>query len=186
MTFLAHSKNISNFISAFILKHGSDETLDKWNDTLNIQAFNQVLLTTLKPKRGKSAYIYFCSDKRAEAKNELGDVAKATEVTSLLGKMWKELNEDQDRSEEMEKYTKLAADDKARYENIGVKKPVTKTKKLTGYTYFCQVNRPVVKTDNPGMKLAEVTKELARLWKERSVDDKKAWSCAAKLVNVFP
>ena len=159
------------------------------------------------PKRNKTAYIYFCSDKRAEAKSELGDDAKATEVTALLGKMWKELKEDDDRSEELEKYTKMAADDKARYENDTKKvgdsedelveedkpsKPVGKSKKVvddtkpakskTGYTYFCQSNRESVKDDNPEMKATEVTKELARLWKELSDEDKQDWSDSAKQI----
>jgi high mobility group protein B1 len=170
------------------------------------------------PKRNKTAYIYFCSDKRPDAKSELGDDAKATEVTALLGKMWKELKEDDDRSDEMEKYIKMAADDKARYEDENKKKNVvdstddelveedkpetkkvetkkvdsTKVKKVkkvdetkpsknvTGYTYFCQTNRESVKDDNPEMKATEVTKELARLWKELSDEDKKDWSDSAK------
>jgi hypothetical protein len=159
------------------------------------------------PKRGKTAYNYFCSDKRAEAKEELGVEAKATEVTSLLGKMWKDLKEDDDRSEEMDKYNKLAADDKARYEDNTKKvvdevvenkvveeiKPlVKKSKKVdddtkpakskTGYTYFCQSNRESVKDDNPEMKATEVTKELARLWKELSNEDKQEWSDSAKQI----
>jgi predicted RNA-binding protein YlxR (DUF448 family) len=150
------------------------------------------------PKRNKTAYIYFCSDKRAEAKSELGDDAKATEVTALLGKMWKELKEDDDRSDELEKYTKMAADDKARYENETKKvdeedkpaKPVGKkvvddtkpAKSKTGYTYFCQSNRESVKDDNPEMKATEVTKELARLWKELSDEDRQDWSDSAKQI----
>jgi len=157
------------------------------------------------PKRGKTAYNYFCSDKRAEAKEELGVEAKATEVTSLLGKMWKELKEDDDRSEEMDKYKKLAADDKARYEDENKKvvdssddelvddKPVVKkskkvvddtkpAKSKTGYTYFCQSTRESVKDDNPEMKATEVTKELARLWKELSKEDKQEWSDSAKQI----
>jgi hypothetical protein len=154
------------------------------------------------PKRNKTAYIYFCSDKRAEAKSELGDDAKATEVTALLGKMWKDLKEDEDRSVELEKYTKMAADDKARYENETKKvvdttddeedKPVGKSKKVvddtkpakskTGYTYFCQSNRESVKDDNPEMKATEVTKELARMWKELSDEDRQEWSDSAKQI----
>ena len=47
------------------------------------------------PKRGKSAYLFFCNDKRAEIKEELGEDAKATEVTSRLGELWNELKEDE-------------------------------------------------------------------------------------------
>ena len=160
------------------------------------------------PKRGKTAYIYFCSDKRAEAKEELGDDAKSTEVTALLAKMWKDLKEDDDRSEELEKYNKMAADDKARYQDEtkkvdevvvdevvdDIKPVVKKSKKVvddntpvvkkskTGYTYFCQSTRESVKDDNPEMKATEVTKELARLWKELSDEDKQDWSDSAKQI----
>ena len=164
------------------------------------------------PKRGKTAYIYFCNDKRAEAKEELGDDAKATEVTALLGKMWNELKNDEDRADEMEKYTKLAADDKSRYEDenkkvvdstddelveedkvpvdkLAMKKSKkvsdeTKTaKKMTGYTYFCKISREGVKDDNQNMKATEVTKELARLWKELSDVEKEEWNDSAACVK---
>jgi hypothetical protein len=113
--------------------------------------------------------------------------------------MWKDLKEDEDRSVELEKYTKMAADDKARYEN-GTKKVVDTTdeedkqvgkskkvvddtkpaKSKTGYTYFYQSNRESVKDDNPEMKATEVTKELARMWKELSDEDRQDWSDSAK------
>jgi hypothetical protein len=70
------------------------------------------------PKRGKSAYIFFCADKRAEVKEEMGEMGddvKATEVTSRLGELWNELKEDDDRADEMKVYVAQAAEDKARY-----------------------------------------------------------------------
>lgn len=58
------------------------------------------------PKRARSAYIYFCSDKRpkvAQQITNLGDISKE------LARMWAETT---DRS----KYEAMAAEDKARYE----------------------------------------------------------------------
>jgi len=68
------------------------------------------------PKRGRSAYILFCADKREEAKASLGDDAKGKEVMTRLGQMWSELKEDESRASELDRYEKAAADDKARYE----------------------------------------------------------------------
>lgn len=68
------------------------------------------------PKRGRSAYILFCADKREEAKASLGDDAKGKEVMTRLGQMWTELKEDESRASELDRYEKAAADDKARYE----------------------------------------------------------------------
>ena len=162
------------------------------------------------PKRGKSAYIFFCSEKRSEAKIELGEGASPNEVTIHLGLMWKELKADSDRAIELAKYTKMAEDDKARFlketsaksnteydddlateydsssekEEIVEEVPVVqksvkivakKSKKMTGCSYFCQEHRQDVKDKYPQMKAADITKELARLWKEMSTTDQQAW-----------
>ena len=67
------------------------------------------------PKRGKSGYIFFCSANRPDVKEELGEKAKTTEVTSRLGELWTELKNDESRGEELASYLKMATDDKDRY-----------------------------------------------------------------------
>ena len=147
------------------------------------------------PKKNKTAYIYFCSDKRADAKSELGDDVKATEVTAHLGKMWNELKEDDDRSDELEKYTKLAADDKSRYEEeiknyvsvfgdqaVVSKKGSKKSKDLnapkrnkTAYIYFCSDKRPDAKSElGDDAKATEVTALLGKMWKELKEDNDRS------------
>jgi len=162
------------------------------------------------PKKGKSAYIFFCAAMRPQVKEELGEEGKSS-IMAELGKRWKELKDD-DQAEELAKYTKMAADDKARYEDekengksteVVVKpkkkadveeeetdddeKPKKQAKKKetgekkpkTGYAYFCSHNREGVKTDNPEMKAQDITRELARLWKELTKDEQKEWSDSA-------
>ena len=171
------------------------------------------------PKGKKSAYIFFCSDNRDAAKTEIGKDGKATDVTKLLATWWNELKTDEDRSDELEKYNKMAADDKLRYEQEtgGVAAPQSdeeetpkkgkkskalivegnsdeepepkkgkskkgksedkpqSSKKVNGYTQFCSSNRASVKEDNPEMSAAEITKELARQWKELDEDEQNEW-----------
>ena len=166
---------------------------------------------TNSPKGRKSAYIYFCSAMRAQVKEELGEEGKSLIMTEL-GKRWKELKEDEQRSDELAKYTKMAEDDKARYQDEKeiasdektspkksktdkkqlVAKPAesedesakdekgkTSPKKKTGYAYFCSYNRDGVKSENPKMKGQDITRELARLWKELTKDEQKEWSDSA-------
>ena len=179
------------------------------------------------PKKGRSAYIFFCAAMRPQVKEDLGEEGKSS-IMAELGKRWKELKDDDDRSDELAKYTKMAADDKARYEEEKLfgksnetdeekakveeddekpmqqartaekkaeveeeetdedKKPKKQAKKKetgekpkTGYAYFCSHNREGVKTDNPEMKAQDITRELARLWKELSKDEQKEWSDSA-------
>ena len=175
------------------------------------------------PKRGKSAYIFFCAAMRPQVKEELGEEGKSS-IMSELGKRWKELKEDEDRADELAEYTKMAADDKARCENDKAvdqpsdqpsEKPKKKTKakvldeqevsadeketakkktktvpkkeetekaspkKKSGYIYFCKHNREGIKTDNPGMSAQDVTRTLARLWKELTKEEQKEWNDSA-------
>jgi structure-specific recognition protein 1 len=44
------------------------------------------------PKRNKSAYMFFCDDKRAEVKKEFPDL-KMTEVSKKLAEKWKALSD---------------------------------------------------------------------------------------------
>ena len=70
------------------------------------------------PKRGKSAYIFFCNANREVVKSELGDELKTTEITKELGARWNKLKESTKASDKklLTKYEKMATDDKDRYE----------------------------------------------------------------------
>ena len=119
---------IAKFVAKFLSDNGSEELVEMWNTQENIEAFNVVEIKTTKrssdkikdpnkPKRGKSAYIFFCAKKREEAKANLGDGAKATEVTSELGRMWNALKAST-KSVDKKLLASLeaeAAEDKARY-----------------------------------------------------------------------
>jgi len=62
------------------------------------------------PKRNKSAYLFFCQDKRADVKKEHPDL-KMTEVSKKLAILWKDIGE-----ADKKKYNKMAEEDKKRYE----------------------------------------------------------------------
>ena len=63
-----------------------------------------------RPKRPKTSYLYFCEEKRPLVKNQHPEF-KVGEIMKELGKMWKELPED-----DKAKYNDLYQQDKARYE----------------------------------------------------------------------
>jgi hypothetical protein len=68
-----------------------------------------------QPKRARNAYIFFCGDVRAQLKESEPEL-KSSEITARQGVMWNELKVDPSRRNEMERYLKLAEEDKARYE----------------------------------------------------------------------
>ena len=62
-------------------------------------------------KRAKSAYFFFCDDKRKEV--QLANPGKSMcEMSKALGKLWKEISE-----EDRQKYTDQNVDDVQRYED---------------------------------------------------------------------
>jgi hypothetical protein len=141
------------------------------------------------PKRGLTAYIFFCKDQRSVLKDENSELS-TKELTSELGKCWRELSE-----KDRKPYVKLAEKDKIRYEEEKTKfvKPTsdsTKTKKASGkssakksstrrksgYILYCQEIRPSVKENNEGWTSQQVTKELGRSWNELDQEEQSSYN----------
>ena len=68
-----------------------------------------------KAKRVPSGYILFCQDKREDVKSENPDM-KATEITSELGKLWKQLSQEE-KDEYNQKSKEMSAELKAQSED---------------------------------------------------------------------
>ena len=203
---------IANFVAKFLSDNGSEDLVDAWNSQENIKSFNLVVDKTTKrssekkvkdpnkPKRGKSAYIFFCSKKREEAKKRLGDGAKATEVTAELGKMWNALKESTKPADKklLASLETEAADDKARYtnemdgyvapseEDLAAMVPAKKGKKTSdkdpnapkkgksAYIFFCSAMRPQVKEELGEEGKSMIMAELGKRWKELKEDDDRS------------
>ncbi len=204
------NSTINDYVLAFLEEHGSDEMVDAWNDKKNQDELKTMIKDNVKstktkktkdpnaPKKAKSAYLFFCADKREEAKKEAAD---HKQVLSILGTMWSELKEkaeggDKKAKKDIAKYTKMSEDDKERYKEemesyeppIGTDsdddKPKTKGKgkaKATdkpktkraksAYLFFCADNREEVKKSFSGK---DILSELGRLWSELKETDPDA------------
>ena len=207
MTSNTQTKNINNFIQAFLATHGVDtEVFEEWQSEETQKAV-EALMKSLSPskekklkdpnapKRGKSAYLFFCNDMRSKVKEELGDDSKATEVTSELGVQWNALKEAVEKGDKkaktaMTKYTKQAEEDKERYttemegytppsdeELAGAKKQRvsgSKTKKdpaapkraKSAYLFFCADKREEIKGELDEPTPKDVMAELGSKWAE--------------------
>ena len=143
------------------------------------------------PKRGRSAYIFFCGEKREEVKQKNPKISN-TEILSEMGKMWKVLNDKKKKP-----YVEMAEADKKRYEEEmknyvpseeekAAKESKVKGKKggkvvkssnrtLSAYLLFCKDNRGQVKDENPSSKMTEITTILGKMWKELSDKKKKPY-----------
>jgi hypothetical protein len=147
------------------------------------------------PRRGKSGYLFFCSDHRDAVKASLGESSKATDVTKELGVRWNALKDSKKPADKkiLAAYEKAAADDKARYQSEKSeytppesnddentrrgkgKSPKKGPKRAkSGYLYFCEDRRNKLKSENPNLKSTEITSELGRLWNELKSDESRS------------
>lgn len=205
MTTTTQTQNMNAFIEAFITEHGSEEMVAMWQSE-EIQSEFMKLAKKCntkktgkkdpnKPKRGKSAYIFFCAENRPAVKTNLGDEAKATEVTAELGRLWSELKESTKSSDQkkLAQYEEQAKADKERYlteiadyeptseedleekpkgrgrgkKSSGKKDPNKPKRGKSSYIFFCADHRAEVKTNlGDEAKNTEIIAELGRLWND--------------------
>ena len=131
------------------------------------------------PKKPKSAYLYFCEEKRSEVK-EANPEMKPTEITSELGRLWNKIKD----THKANKYKEQAEDAKAQYAELiaetekvqssgeekdeeeapkpkkGKKLPKAKEEKVptTGYQLFCR-------EEGEGLEKKEMRKQWLQMKK---------------------
>jgi len=118
------------------------------------------------PKRGKSAYNFFCAEERSKIKAENQDMNNS-DILRELGIRWAALKEN--NQEEFERYKAMSAEDISRMAGMNegedvkpVKKPMKRAR--SAYIFFCQKNRASVKAENPDSDAKEITSILAEMW----------------------
>ena len=162
--------------------------------TVNQKAVNMIIIKNDKtvgkiitkdpnaPKRGKSAYLFFCNAMRDKVKKSIGLDSKATDVTRELGVQWNALKDDSSRKKELTKYETMATADKERYateresyvpdesalitkKQRRVKQPSTGPKRSrSSYLFFCTDMRDKVRGEITDNSATNVTRELGVRW----------------------
>lgn len=191
---------VSEYVKLFLESNSVEEdVIEKWDDNENQKKLEKFIKGQQKkddkkkvkkqekknkhkdePKKPKSAYICFCTDKRHEVKDK-NDGISNTDIMSELGKMWKSLSEG-----DKAKWEKVAIEDKQRYatemKNFytehpeEVKEEKSKIKKpVSAYVIFSNMKRPEVKISNPDSSPKQILTLLGKLWNELSEDDKEQY-----------
>lgn len=118
------------------------------------------------PKRNRSAFMFFCQEKRREMAEEFSS-RKPNDCMVILGKMWSEVD-----SLQKEKFEQMAQEDRERYVTDKQKTKIsTHSAKKSSYILFCQDERGNVKEAFPHMKTKEITAELGKRWNELKLNN---------------
>ncbi|NBO22178.1 hypothetical protein EBU94_02395 [bacterium] len=191
---------LNDYVSEFLQKFDNQEQLDLWTSDDNQKAFTKVVSSLVnkklkkmakkedeekepRPKKGKTAYLFFCSAERGNMKKKYPDLTNK-EITKKLGEKWTSIKDDKDK---IKIYKDMAEEDKERFEqektDMGITEKPKKTKKIDGgvkknksaYIFFCQQERTRIKEENPEMKGTEIMSELGKRWKELGDEEKKVF-----------
>ena len=160
--------------------------------------------TKPKSKKAKSAYMFFCAEKRLKLKEESPEMS-AKDIMVALGKSWKEAKQgdtskwdelakqDKERvkaeaAEETKAETNTKAEEtKAEADSEGEESPKKKSsspkksspkKRVYPYNFWAKLHRGEIGSST-GLKGKELTKALREKWKELPKEEKAEWKESA-------
>uniref|UniRef100_A0A7S2UYP1 HMG box domain-containing protein n=1 Tax=Fibrocapsa japonica TaxID=94617 RepID=A0A7S2UYP1_9STRA len=125
------------------------------------------------PKRARSPYILFASEKRAEVKARLGENCKVTDVMKAVAALWRQLDE-----EGRKEFVAKAEMDRARFqEEMSIyegplkipnrrakKNPNAPKRAMSAFLHFSIEYRPKLKEQNPQLTHLQISKLLGDTW----------------------
>lgn len=137
------------------------------------------------PRRFKSAYMFYSTTKhKSIRKEDHGKKLQTTDVAKMVAQAWKNLPPD-----EREEWEEMARRDKARYELEKTmytgpwKVPATKARSqkdpnapkrpMSAFLSYSNSKRAHVKSSNPDIGNAEVSRVLAKMWKEAPEEERR-------------
>ena len=141
------------------------------------------------PKRAATSYLAYYKENASIIKSKYG-LTSAPQVSKKAGELWSTLS-----AKEKSKYEKIALKDKDRYEEEKkvyrppsqeeikqkldtikeekkLKDPNAPKKWKTSYMFFAQKNRASIKEETGLTGLGELSKEIAKRWKELNDEEK--------------
>ncbi|CAG9464497.1 unnamed protein product [Pedinophyceae sp. YPF-701] len=130
-----------------------------------------------RAKRTPSAYILFCNDARPALLEEHPDWPP-TEVIKELAVRWRGIDDEvrakyEARAQELKEAAAAERGDDGRGKAKAKRAP-------TAWVLFCNDERPVVRSEQPGLAMGAVTQELARRWRELDDAERARYVAAAE------
>jgi hypothetical protein len=194
-------ENINKFVLDFIEINKNNENIDEiWTSKKN----QQLLLKTLKknnvkitdpekPKRGKSAFLFFCEENRKKIKKKYPEMS-VKEIVSKLGIDWQILKDS--NSEEINRYEQMSIKDRNRYKNemktyvpilnrkIDIKKSTKKPSKRRSkrtqeeimFDNFLKSKKTRAKKSHPELESKDIIEYIKSKWEKLPEEKKKKYN----------
>ena len=190
--------SFNTFVLDFFIQFNNNDELRKhWETAKNQRKLKKLLKGSmvvkdpLKPKRGKSGFLFFCDENRPlllQQNNEANQKISVKAVVSQLGILWQKLK----IAGKIEKYERESQIDRERYHNemkeyrekikksnkITVTKSKNtirslKVKKVNPFDNYVKSKKNKIKLKNPLIEEERIIETLKEKWKKLS-DERKA------------
>jgi hypothetical protein len=119
-----------------------------------------------KPKRAKTAFMYFQADIRPKIRAQHPD-ASFKELGQLVADAWREATD-----EDKQPFVEMAGEDKARYQSEKDAVPKKPKKALTAFMCFSKIKRAEIKAQNPEAGFGLIAQKVGEVWKSLSEEEK--------------
>ena len=196
-------KNLNLFISIFLQNNKNNEKIEeiwetKKNQQLLIKMLKQNNITIKdpeKPKRGKSAFLFYCEENRKILKIKYTGFS-VKQIVQKLGLEWRKLKES--NSNEIERYENLSIIDRDRYKlemknyvpilyrKMDTKNEVKVSKKRSkndGFQKFVNQKKKKLKDTRPELDSDGLLLYLQNRWNNMSEDKKSKYNKKEKKIK---
>lgn len=126
-----------------------------------------------KPKRARSAFMYFSLSARPDIRSEYPE-ASFGEIGRILGERWRNTLEEMKTP-----FYELAAQDKARFNGEMAKLPKKPKKPQSAFMLFSSDHRDKVKMDHPEASFTDTGRLLGAMWRNLSAEAKAEYTAKA-------
>lgn len=169
---------INQYITEFVKQFpNGDEITGKWLSVGNQKKVKKIFRhpkDPSKPKRGKSGFLFFCTEMRPKLLLE-NKTMTVKEVVRELGRLWRELKS----KGQIDKYEMMSKEDRERYSNemIGYKeqkKKATKSiataaktpKKPNPFQNYVKSKKHILKEKDPTLPETRIQEILKEKWEK--------------------
>jgi len=124
-----------------------------------------------KPKRGKSAFLYFCDEKRDQIRNLNPDLS-VKEIVSKLGSMWQE----EKSKGKINEYEQMSMNDRNRYKmQMKTYHPTKLKKENVAFNKFVSLKYDKILLKYPNFNSKQIRRHLKDKWNKMPLEKKEKY-----------
>ena len=170
---------INSYVENFLENNNFTEAIPLWKTENNQDILLKYckkhkikLKDPTKPKRGKSAFLYYCDHNRSKLRNKFPELT-IKQIVSKLGSSWQELK----TQGKINEYEEMSVDDRNRYRSEMKNYYPQKIKKGdSSFNKFVSLKYDKILLKYPGYNSKQIKKHLKEKWNKLPLEKKEKYN----------